>query len=110
VAGASTDLRDRTGEQGFVNCRSAAWWVMREALDPEYGSLVALPDDDLLVGDLTGPKYRYTSKQQIAVESKDDVKVRIGRSTDSGDSVVQAWWPRPVIRLGPRMMHVSRRR
>ena len=29
---------------------------------------------------------------KIQVESKDDIRKRLGRSTDSGDSVVQAMW------------------
>jgi rubrerythrin len=31
---------------------------------------------------------------KILVESKDDIKVRLGRSTDDGDAVMMAFWPR----------------
>lgn len=93
TAGASTDLRDRSGEVAFFNCRSAAWWNLRELLDPAFGSQIALPDDDLLTGDLVSPKYEYTSKGSIRVEGKDDIRKRIGRSTDAADAVVQAFFP-----------------
>lgn len=90
-AAEKTDKKDRLGELGFINKRSAAWWMMREILDPELGEAVALPPDDLLTGDLTTPKYRPTSGGKIQVESKDDLRgpKRLGRSTDSGDAVIQ---------------------
>lgn len=106
TAGASTDHKDRSGEVGFVNCRSAAWWNVRELLDPAFGSQIALPDDDLLIGDLVSPKYKYTSKGLIQVESKDDIRKRIGRSTDSADAVVQSLWPVKHKR-GHRMIYYA---
>jgi LAGLIDADG-like domain len=47
------ELKDRSGEMGFLNMRAAAWWGLRERLDPTYDSQVALPADDTLLGDLT---------------------------------------------------------
>jgi hypothetical protein len=91
-AGAGTQRLDSSGELGFVNCRSAAWWNMRELLDPGNGCDIELPQDDLLVGDLTAPKWRVSSGGRIQVESKDDIRKRIGRSTDSADGVIQAFW------------------
>lgn len=92
VASAGTKKRDRNGEFGFVNKRSAAWWHLRELLDPDFGSEVALPPDDELIGDLTAPHWREMSGGKIQVESKDDIRRRLGRSTDAGDAVVQAFW------------------
>jgi hypothetical protein len=91
-ASESTDMKDRSGELGFNNTRSAAWWKMRELLDPAYGSKLMLPDDDLLTGDLCTPTWRVLSGGKIQVEPKDDIKKRISRSTDDGDAVVQAFW------------------
>ena len=95
VAGAATNRRDRNGEFGFADVRSAAWWNLREMLDPDYGATLALPPDDDLTGDLTAPHWREQSGGKIRVESKDDLRkpARLGRSTDSGDAVVQACWP-----------------
>jgi len=87
-----TDARDRSGELGFTNKRSAAWWNLREMLDPASGSAIALPPDDLLTGDLTAPHWRVMSGGKIQVEGKDDIRKRIGRSTDDGDAVVMAFW------------------
>jgi hypothetical protein len=91
-AGAGTVRLDSSGELGFLNCRSAAWWYMREVLDPTSGCPVALPPDDMLTGDLTAPKWRVTSGGRIQVESKDEIRKRLGRSTDHGDAVIQSFW------------------
>lgn len=97
-AGEGTDARDASGELGFVNKRSAAWWRMRELLDPESPDPVALPDDDGLTGDLTAPRWKVTSSGRISVESKDDIRKRLRRSTDKGDSVIMAFWAEPPVK------------
>lgn len=102
-AGAKTDKKDKSGELTFLNTRSAAWWSMREMLDPLEGSTIELPDDDLLVGDLSAPKwFDRQARGIIQVESKDDIKKRIGRSTDSGDAVMMGFW-RPRKKRKARM-------
>lgn len=85
-AGESATMKDSSGEVGFVNMRSQLWWMMREALDPENPDAIALPPDDILTGDLTAPGWKYTSKGKIQVETKDEVRARIGRSTDGADA------------------------
>lgn len=91
-AGEGTKWRDRSGELEFANVRAAAWWNLREELDPDNGATLALPPDDLLTGDLTAPRWRYSRNGRIVIEAKDDLRKRIGRSTDSGDAVVMARW------------------
>lgn len=91
-ASEGTKRKDKSHEMGFVNSRSAAWWAVREMLDPSSGVPIALPPDPLLTGDLTAPHWRVVSGGRIQVESKDDIKRRIGRSTDDGDAVVMAFW------------------
>ena len=92
TASGRTSRRDSTGELGFSNLRSAAWQNLREILDPSTNPGIALPPDDDLTGDLTAPHSRVLSGGKIQVESKDDIRSRIGRSTDKGDAVVQAFW------------------
>jgi hypothetical protein len=77
----------------FTNVRTEAYWRFREALNPEQrgGSQIALPDDKILIADLTAPSYKIESNG-ITLEPKDKVVKRLGRSTDRGDSVVMAWW------------------
>lgn len=85
--------RDISGELGFVNTRAAAWYNLREQLDPSRGATLCLPDSEDLLADLSAPHQgEIMSGGKIKVESKDDIKKRLGRSTDFGDAVVQAFW------------------
>lgn len=86
-------MLDRSGEFGFQNLRSAAWWNLRELLDPSRGATLALPPSEMLKSDLCAPRWKVLSKGIIAVESKDEIRKRLGRSTDEGDAVVQVTWP-----------------
>lgn len=88
-----TDLVDSSGTLGFVNKRSAAWWGLRELLDPTSGVDVELPDDDDLAAELIAPRWQVTSAGKVKVEGKDDIRKRLGRSTDLADAVIQAFWP-----------------
>lgn len=72
----------------FNNLRSQMWWVVRESL--RKGELCFELDDPRLREDLTAPRYTITGDRTVVVESKDKIKARIGRSTDSGDAVVYA--------------------
>lgn len=87
-AAEKTSARDKSGELGFVNKRSAAWWAMRELLE---GDSIALPPHDELTGDLTAPTWTHTSSGRIAVESKNTIRKRLHRSTDCADAVIQAF-------------------
>lgn len=77
------------GQLRFANKRAEAFWRMREALDPdqEGGSKVQLPPDPELRADLAAATYEATARG-IQVESKKDIKKRIGRSPGRGDAVI----------------------
>ena len=66
------------------------WWGLREALDPANNTGLALPDDPILIGDLAAPTWKRTSTGKIQIESKDDIRTRIGRSTDKADALCLA--------------------
>lgn len=85
------DARDRSGKFKFRNVRAASYWTLREALDPEHGDDIALPDDPELLADLCAPTFRVTTAG-IILEEKEDIKARIGRSPDKGDALVIAHW------------------
>lgn len=96
-ASAAADWTDHTGQLVFGNARSAAWWALRDELDPnrqDHIPTLALPPDDLMTSDLTEPTWREGAGGRIYIESKDDLRVRISRSTDTGDAVVMARWGR----------------
>lgn len=87
-----TFKRDKSGMLTFCNARAAAYWTLREALDPETGQQVALPPDPELLADLTCPRW-VERAGGILVESKDEIRKRIGRSPDCADACVMAFAP-----------------
>jgi len=76
-----------TGKLKFRNLRAMIWWRFREMLDPETGSRVALPPDPKLKAGLCAPLWKLTPGG-ILIESKEEIKKRLGRSPDDGDAVV----------------------
>lgn len=88
-ASRKTKRRDRSGDYGFLNQRAAMWWLMREMLDPAFDPTLAIPPNDDLLGELTAPKWKITASAKIQVEAKQDIRKRIGRSTDLADAVCQ---------------------
>jgi hypothetical protein len=85
-------MHTKTKQLKFFNKRAEVYWRFMEALDPEQdgGSPIALPDDPMLVSDLTALAWELTANG-IKVTSKKDVVAILGRSPDRGDAVVQSW-------------------
>lgn len=83
--------KTKDGQLAFANKRALAYWRFREELDPdqEGGSAIALPPDSELRADLAAPTWRLTPRG-IVIESKDDLRQRLGRSPGKGDAVVMA--------------------
>lgn len=81
--------RTLDGKLEFYNKRAEAWWRFREALNPdqEGGSCIALPPSPEIRADLAAPRWQL-SAQGIKIESKDDIRSRLGRSPGKGDVIV----------------------
>lgn len=96
-----TSFRDVTDQWGFANSYSAAWWNLREMLDPsnprKLPELLALPIDKFLPAELSSPNWVINSAGKISVEEKSKVKDRLGRSPDTADSLVLACWMELVL-------------
>jgi len=84
--------RTRDKHLKFFNKRAEVYWKFREALDPEQdgGSPIALPDDPMLLSDLTAPKWELVPGG-IKITPKKELVKELGRSPDKGDATVQAW-------------------
>ena len=70
----------------FRNLRTQMWWAYREAL--RLGKISMSYHNPKLDDDLLSVHYKMQSDKTIHVETKDEIKKRIGRSTDYGDSAV----------------------
>jgi hypothetical protein len=89
VASAATNRMDRAKVLHFANLRAYAHWSLREALDPKTGDNLMLPPDPELLADLAAPRWEMRSSG-IIIEDKNEIKERIGRSPDCGESVILA--------------------
>jgi hypothetical protein len=85
--------RTEDGKLTFTNARSQAYWMMREALNPDQvgGSHIELPNDPKLIAGLTAPTFELRGIK-IQVEPKDEVVKKLGYSPNEADAVVMAWW------------------
>jgi len=71
----------------YYNKRAEMWGVMRDALKAG----IDIPEDRELMDDLIGPEYGFTSKQQIQLEKKEDMKRRGISSPDNGDALAMTY-------------------
>jgi hypothetical protein len=74
----------KAGRPRYVNKRTEMWFEMRDWIT----SGGVIPNDMGLKQDLATPTYKFTSAQDVySLESKDEIKKRIGRSPDVGDAL-----------------------
>lgn len=86
----------------FQNRRARDWWNVRRKL--ELGQLPLLPDETLLA-QLTSIRKKFMkTSEKICIESKQDLKDRLGKdaSPDRADVIVMgaAPWYQPTARAG----------
>lgn len=82
----------------YYNKASEMWDVMREELDNNLScylqgkeSTIQLPNDDKLIKQLSNRKYSVDSKGKIQIESKKEMKKRMGESPDRADAVIYSF-------------------
>ena len=86
-------------DERYANRRAEMWDAVREWLTGN----VQLPKDDKLLDDLCSVNKKYDQKGRLQLESKDDVKKRLGRSPDKADALALTF-AEPVYDIGhPRM-------
>lgn len=93
VFSAGSDTKSQSRDYRYYNKRAELWWSFREALDPEMNApehMPALPPDRRLRAQLTAPRWTLKG-DKVLVESKDEIRKRLGSSTDDADAVILAW-------------------
>jgi phage terminase large subunit len=90
LSGGSAAVPQSGHQEKFDNLRSQMYWQMR--LDLEQG-IIGLPDDEELFADLTTPRWK-PHDGKIIIESKKDIRKRLGRSPNKGDAAVYWNWVR----------------
>jgi hypothetical protein len=87
------DLTDITGQYKFANMRAWLFWAVRDWLDPKNKNNAMLPPGDLLKEEATEIKWKFQSNGKIIIEPKEDIKKRLGRSTDEFDALANTFYP-----------------
>ena len=77
-----------SNRQLYINARAEGFWKFREAI--ERGE-VGLPDNAGLIAELSAIRYRFSPQGKIQIESKDELKPRLGRSPDLADAALIGW-------------------
>lgn len=72
-------------ESLYRTMRDQLWFAIRDWLKDGY----LLPDDKLH-GELVAPRFSYDARGRYQVESKDDLRKRLGRSPDRADALALA--------------------
>lgn len=103
--GEATHEKDGTGEYGFVNLITAAYFFFAEALNPDQdgGSQICLPYDVKLQQELCAPRFEVVTHngcQCYMKEPKAKIKKRLGRSPDKADAVVIGWYYQRMLLQG----------
>lgn len=70
----------------FINARAEWYWGLRQMF--EQGDIDLDPDDNETAAQLSAIRYRFTSRGQIQIESKDEMKARGVPSPDRADAVM----------------------
>lgn len=76
----------------FANRRARDWWHVRRLMED---GLVHIPNDEDLVAQLASVQYQFNDKEKIKIESKKDLKDRLGdlASPDRADNIVMGLAP-----------------
>lgn len=77
----------------FINLRAEVFWSLRELFRDED---VSVPDDERLIGQLSNIKYKFNSRGQTQIESKDDIKKRGLKSPDRADALALCYY-QPIV-------------
>ena len=84
VAQASKE-KDSSGKFGFANLRAEAHWRFREDL---IKGVYTLDETKTIASDLLVTRWSVVGYGGIKIESKDEIRKRIGRSPDESDAVL----------------------
>jgi len=79
----------------YQNLRAEAWFLCRDELVKGYGSI---PNDEILIEELTEPKYFVNRRGKYQIEEKEELKERLKRSPNRADAFVQGIWALPQIK------------
>lgn len=87
------ELRDLTGQYQFVNMRAWLFWAVRDWLNPKNNTGAMLPPDTSFDEEAQEIRWFFRSDGRIQIEPKEDIKARLGRSSDKFDALANTFYP-----------------
>jgi hypothetical protein len=77
----------------FFNLKAQMMWYLKDLFKPgpDGKSSISIPNDPDLIQELKEVRYGFDSRKRIKVESKEDMKKRLGRSPDKLDALMLAF-------------------
>jgi len=96
VEAVAVNVAERATAENYAKLRDQLWFACRDWLK-EGG---AIPADAKLEAELVGPVYSIDTQGRYKVESKDDMKKRLGRSPDRADALCLAIYNPPKRSFG----------
>lgn len=86
-------LTDITGVYEFANMRAYLFWAVRDWLNPRNNTGAMLPPNSKLREEAIEIKWKFQSSGEVIIEAKEDIKKRLGRSTDHFDALANTFYP-----------------
>ena len=96
--GAGKPMKDVTGQYEFANMRAYLFWCVRDWLNPDNHTGAMLPPDGTLAQEATEIRWSFMSTGKIIIEPKEDIKKRLGFSTDEFDALANTFYPQDAVR------------
>ena len=93
-------------KEKFTRLRDELFWLAREWFE---GRDVKIPQDEALIQEITGIRYKYLSTGKLKIESKDEMKRRGQRSPDVADSFVLTFADQGALASGAMSRWNSRK-
>lgn len=86
---------DAGSKKQYYNLRAQVFFHLRSLFKPDEKtgrSQISIPDDRELKKQLEELRYKYSSERKRKIESKDEMKKRLGVSPDKADTLALAFW------------------
>lgn len=84
------EARDKAA---FINLAGEMWHEGARAVEAQE---IILPNDPILMAQLSSRRMKFDSEGRLGVESKRDMAKRNVESPDRADAILGAWWARPA--------------
>lgn len=85
---------DEDENKKFFNLRAQIHWNLRTLFKPNKDGKpsISIPNDPELISELSMITYKFSSERKIRIESKDELRKKLGRSPDKADALSLAFF------------------